>query len=144
MSGEATGMLALAIRQPWAWALIHLGKDIENRTWVTRFRGPFLVHASTCASVVRRNAEWDAAWHWIAQHVSQTVASNLPPPELLRYGGIIGQAEIVGCEDALSDEAGSSWFQGPWGFVVRNPRPMEFRHCRGSLGFFSPVFDEAT
>lgn len=25
--------LALSVRQPWAWAIIHAGKDIENRTW---------------------------------------------------------------------------------------------------------------
>lgn len=25
--------LALSVRQPWAWAIIHAGKDIENRSW---------------------------------------------------------------------------------------------------------------
>ncbi len=25
-------MLALSIRQPWAWAIIHAGKDVENRS----------------------------------------------------------------------------------------------------------------
>ncbi len=25
-------MLALSIRQPWAWAVIHAGKDVENRS----------------------------------------------------------------------------------------------------------------
>ena len=24
-------MLAVSIRQPWAWAVIHAGKDVENR-----------------------------------------------------------------------------------------------------------------
>ena len=24
--------MALSVRQPWAWALIHGGKDVENRT----------------------------------------------------------------------------------------------------------------
>ena len=28
-------MKALTIKQPWAWAIIHAGKDIENRDWVT-------------------------------------------------------------------------------------------------------------
>jgi len=39
-------MIALSIQQPWAWAIIHGGKDVENRTWPTKFRGRFLVHAS--------------------------------------------------------------------------------------------------
>lgn len=24
---------ALSVRQPWAWAIIFAGKDIENRSW---------------------------------------------------------------------------------------------------------------
>lgn len=24
---------ALAVQQPWAWAILHAGKDVENRTW---------------------------------------------------------------------------------------------------------------
>jgi hypothetical protein len=39
-------MKALSIRQPWAWLILNAGKDIENRDWLTRFRGPFLIHAS--------------------------------------------------------------------------------------------------
>lgn len=26
-------MKALTVRQPWAWAIVHAGKDVENRTW---------------------------------------------------------------------------------------------------------------
>lgn len=26
-------MKALSIRQPWAWAILHAGKDVENRDW---------------------------------------------------------------------------------------------------------------
>lgn len=39
-------MKALSIRQPWAWLIVNGHKDIENRSWPTRFRGKFLVHAS--------------------------------------------------------------------------------------------------
>jgi hypothetical protein len=39
-------MKALSIRQPWAWLILHAGKDIENRDWPTRFRGRFLIHAA--------------------------------------------------------------------------------------------------
>ena len=39
-------MKCLSILQPWAWAIIHGGKDVENRTWRTAYRGPLLIHAS--------------------------------------------------------------------------------------------------
>jgi len=31
---------ALMVRQPWAWAIIYSGKDVENRRWRTSYRGP--------------------------------------------------------------------------------------------------------
>jgi hypothetical protein len=36
---------ALTVRQPWAWATIYGGKDVENRGWRTTYRGPLLIHA---------------------------------------------------------------------------------------------------
>lgn len=38
-------MKVLSVRQPWAWAIIHGGKDIENRNWKTNYRGPLAIHA---------------------------------------------------------------------------------------------------
>ena len=43
--------LAISVRQPWAWAIVHGGKDIENRDWKAsnpglRFRGAVAIHAS--------------------------------------------------------------------------------------------------
>mgnify|MGYP006363525131 CR=1 FL=1 len=35
-------MKALSIRAPWWWAILYAGKDIENREWATRFRGPVI------------------------------------------------------------------------------------------------------
>jgi hypothetical protein len=43
-------MKALSIRQPWAWAIAHGGKDVENRTWGGGYRGPLAIHAG---------ARWD-------------------------------------------------------------------------------------
>jgi ASCH domain len=37
----------LTVRQPWAWAIIHGGKDVENRSWRTKYRGPLLIHAGS-------------------------------------------------------------------------------------------------
>ena len=36
-------MKALSLRPHWAYAIFHLGKDIENRTWSTAYRGPLLI-----------------------------------------------------------------------------------------------------
>jgi hypothetical protein len=39
-------------------------------------------------------------------------------------------AEIADCVLAHH----SKWFEGPYGFVLRNPRPLSFVKWRGSLG----------
>lgn len=39
-------MRALTVRQPWAWAIAHGGKRVENRSQLWRYRGPFAVHAA--------------------------------------------------------------------------------------------------
>ena len=39
-------MKVIVVRQPWAWLIVKGYKDIENRTWATRFRGPLLIQAS--------------------------------------------------------------------------------------------------
>lgn len=40
-------MRALTVRQPWAWAIVYGGKDVENRTRnvVGSYRGPVAIHA---------------------------------------------------------------------------------------------------
>ena len=37
---------AISIRQPWAHAILHLGKNIENRPMRTHYRGRILIQAS--------------------------------------------------------------------------------------------------
>jgi len=120
---------ALSIRQPWAWLIIHGGKDIENRDWPTKFRGRVLVHA---AKGMTRD-EWSDAWGF--SHGSganpKAVESGLTFGNIDR-GGIVGSVEIVGCVTG-SD---SRWFMGHYGFVLRDPKPLPFTPLRGQLGFF--------
>lgn len=38
-------MRGLSVRQPWAYAIAHGGKQVENRTWWTTHTGPVAIHA---------------------------------------------------------------------------------------------------
>jgi hypothetical protein len=116
-------MKALSIRQPWAWLIIHGGKDIENRTWSTKLRGRVLVHAAKGMS----RPEYDAS-----KIVADTNNVYLPDLENFKRGGIVGSVEIVDCVT----ESNSPWFFGPYGFVLRDPRPLPFVPMKGMLGFF--------
>lgn len=105
-------MKALSIRQPWAWRILHEGKDIENRDWPTRFRGTFLIHAS-----LKIDCDHDEAR-----------AKSMP------MGGIVGMADIVDCVE----DSASEWFFGRYGFVLANVKALPFMPCKGKLSFFTP------
>lgn len=120
--------IALSVRQPWAWAIIHAGKDVENRDWRSnnpglRFRGPVAIHAAKGMTMDEyRNA---------ARFLS-SIGVTAPPFETIPRGAIIGSVEIV---DVVTSST-SPWFFGPVGLVLRNPIPCEPIPARGALGFF--------
>jgi hypothetical protein len=97
----------LTIRQPWAWAIIHGGKDVENRSWSTKHRRPLLIHAGSAFEP--RGYET----------VQQLATQQPPPPSELIHGAIIG---VVGLVDCVRDSH-SKW-------AVANPprhRPQDPR-----------------
>lgn len=121
-------MKALTLKQPWAWLLIHGGKDIENRDWPTGFRGRVAVHTSSKPYL----QEYEAAQVLI--HVENIKLPHpLPEHKELLYGAIIGTVEIVDCVEWSA----SPWFYGDYGFVVRDPIALpEPIPCRGLLKFW--------
>lgn len=130
-------MKVLSIRQPWAWAIIAAGKDIENRSWPTKVRGRVLIHAGLYVPDEADAEEMlDASGLRSADRA--TLAQCAYRSDLLRQrGGIVGSVEIVGCVT----ESESPWFFGPFGFVLRDPRALPFIPCRGKLGFFDAPDD---
>jgi len=120
-------MKALSIQQPWAWLIARGYKDIENRSWFTRYRGRFLIHAG-------QKADYHAIQrHRLAGVIKSIMKGCNVTMEDLPRGGIIGSVELVDCITA----GGSQWFDGDFGFVLANPEVMEFFPVRGQLNFFS-------
>jgi hypothetical protein len=140
-------MKALAIRQPYAWLVVHGIKDVENRSWPTRYRGRFFIHASKA----------------IDQDDVRLVNEKLAPrgialPAELPRGGIVGIVTLVDCVQRIDipwwrrllcrvigperisgcrQPVASEWFEGPYGFVLRDARPLPFIPWRGQQSFFN-------
>ena len=53
-------------------------------------------------------------------------------PGNLPRGGIIGSVNLADCVY----QSDSPWFQGPYGFVLSDPKPLPFIPFKGQLGFF--------
>ncbi len=115
-------MKALSIRQPWAWLIVNGYKDIENRTWPTRFRGRVCVHAPTLLDP-----------GWFPALVAEVRSREIDVPANLALGALVGEVDIVGCVT----ESTSPWFVGPYGFDLSNPLAYDSPvPCLGKLGFF--------
>ena len=113
----------ISIRQPWAHLVASGQKDIENRTWNTNFRGRVLVHASQ--SLSRR--QYDEC---VAFMAGRGVKVELPAYADIPKGGIVGEVEIVDCVT----ESRSKWFEGDYGFVLRQAKMLPFVSHKGQLG----------
>ena len=129
--------LALSIRQPWASLILLAGKDIENRTWEARVRGPILIHAAKGMTKREYREAMDFARAinpWGINNLLDERIINFDSlhPDNLPRGGIIGSVNLVDCVQ----RSDSPWFQGPYGFALRDPRRLPFVPLRGRLGFF--------
>jgi hypothetical protein len=100
-------MKALTIRQPWAWAIIHGGKDVENRPRNCRFRGRFYVHAGLKLS--------DEGLEWIEGEL------GLAAPAEFQHGVIIGTVELY---DVVGDSDSPWAVTGSYHWLLRDPRPL--------------------
>jgi hypothetical protein len=112
-------MKALSIRAPWAWAILHQGKNIENRSRRTHYRGPLVIQSSLTKD--------PKAVAWLRRH-------GFEFPDTFPAGYLVGVVDVVDCLDKVPR---SLWASGPFGYVLARPRafskPIPWR---GQLGFF--------
>jgi len=118
-------MKALTLWQPWAWCVIHGGKDIENRTWATRYRGPLLIHAA-------RRADRDE-YNFAASIIGHEIGIIVPAFDDVRRGQVEGVVTLVD----IVTESDSDWFDGPFGWVLADPQPLPAVPVRGRQRLFN-------
>ena len=109
-------MRALTIKQPWAGAIFERGKDVENRSWATSYRGPLIIHAGARydnAATVRMGVSsvWDTS-------------------------AIIGIVELVDC---VRTRRGKWADADAWHWVLKNPQVLTRSvPASGRLGLWTP------
>lgn len=83
LSSGRRGEPVLTVRQPWASAIFHAGKDVENRSWSTDYRGRLWIHSGLATGWAGPDAWADAHGLWV-------------PEEPLPRGVILGSVQLVG------------------------------------------------
>jgi hypothetical protein len=157
-------MKALSLRQPWAHAVLHLGKTIENRVWSTSFRGEFLLHAAKGMTVQEYEDAVDFCEDVLGLarcfEIDAVLGEDFKDARMrLPFGGIVGRARLVdvvpprpeivrpSVEAHYPPGVGekSRWhMREQYGFVLADVRPMPFVPWKGALGFFDVPDDYAT
>jgi hypothetical protein len=117
-------MKVIVIRQPWAWLIVNGFKDIENRNWATRYRGPLLIQAS-------KRSPGRSEMEDFRRYASSKGAKL---PDVFDLGGIVGMVRLDDCVTKCR----SKWFQGPVGWVLSKPKKLPFVPLKGRLGLFDP------
>lgn len=147
-------MRALTVRQPWAWAIIHGGKDVENRSRniAGSYRGPVAIHAGKSVEDLH-----DIHDPRVAEALNRAATPDRPTVgDHITFGAIIGVADLVDvhrsqvralqnvCFDNHTPigQKCSPWAQqmelpGGYHLVLANPRPCEPIPCRGALGLWT-------
>jgi hypothetical protein len=122
-------MKCLSLKQPYADLLVSGKKTIELRTWNTKFRGRFLIHAS-------KKVDQDAC-----------LRLKIDPDSLVK-GSIVGKATLYGVtpyenkniylKDRNKHYAGTKYSGHKYGFLIKNSRRFKKPiPMAGKLGFFN-------
>ncbi|WP_443945589.1 ASCH domain-containing protein [Pedobacter sp. AW1-32] len=93
-------MKALSIKQPWASLIASGIKDIENRTWATKYRGRIYIHASSkLAFDSMANQLTTDQLDAVAKHNLESYPKNiiLSAVKYCLTSAIIGEVDIVDC-----------------------------------------------
>lgn len=131
---ETAPSKALTVRQPWAAAIAHGPKRIENRTRRTHHRGTILIHSAVAEDRTARSS----------QQVPRVLTDGIATwPR--HFGSIVAVAELVGCH--IGNGCCTPW---GWTQPLRSEPPIwhwelddvrAVTHpvaCRGQLGLWTP------
>ena len=116
-------MKALSLKQPYAELILQGRKKIELRTWNTKFRGKFLIHASKVPN---------------KESMEKFNFKEIPT------GVIVGEAELIDVKHYETDkefnkdknlhQATKGW--GSYGFILKNVKRIKPIPVNGKLNFW--------
>ncbi|WP_426243725.1 hypothetical protein [Nocardioides sp. LHG3406-4] len=156
----------MTVQQPWAWAIVHGGKDVENRTrnLAGGYRGPVAIHAGLTVSregidhdLLR--PEWAMGRGYVhvedrLAEISYSVSRKRDAANrlaaLMPLGAVTGVVDLVDVHLETPRCCESEWAERVTRYddnpihhlVVENPRPLaDPIPCRGRLGLWTPSRD---
>ena len=130
-------MKVLSVKNPWAYLIIHYGKDIENRSRKTNYRGCIAIHAS------QKSDMWAYTKPQIdpdLQKIFREIYHKQAEIEKLN-GHIIGTVELYNCtyRELTMASNNSPWAEldAAFHYWLKDPEPLaQPVLIRGALGLW--------
>lgn len=116
-------MKIITIKQPWAWAIFHAGKDVENRKWLPAYRGLLGIHAAKST---------DPKDYKVAADFIRSLGHAPPTFEELRGRGETGA--ILGTVEFVGTKTDSDWYLGDLWY-----KPIELAYQNGDSRLYRDI-----
>lgn len=125
----------ITIKQPWANLIVEGIKDVENRTWQTKYRGEIYVHTSKNSfdfwslDYIRKIDE--LLYQYIMEYFG--IKDNKITRNLNQFGSIIGKTNIVD----IVDNSESIWaMKDSYHWKLKNSTRINPIPCKGKLNIW--------
>lgn len=144
-----TRLIALTLWPEWAWAVAHLGKRVENRTWAPprwAMGRRLAIHGGAAfgghTARVGAGGKVPASWLYAVQAMlDMGLRAGEAAVGPVTMGRLIPEAQskivAVGRLSGVVTESADPWFVGPFGWVLSDvvvlPAPVP---CRGAQGLW--------
>ena len=115
-------LMAVTLHRPWAYAVAHLGKPVENRTWACPLKPGSLIAIHAGKKYDRQAADW----------IRQSLGLDLPIDGPEHPTGIVAIARFTGNVTASE----SPWFVGPIGWQLADVAAILPVPCKGQQGIW--------
>ena len=125
---------AITICQPWALAIMADIKNVENRTWSTKYRGPLVIHAGKSKKLLDLITPENELY---------PLFRSLMSYDRLPFGVILGIVDLIDILEYHEIIKGLFPFAcGPYCWVLDNPRKLkEPIPWRGRQGLWNVPYE---
>lgn len=128
-------MKAITIKNPYSYLICKGIKDIENRTWKTKYRGKVLIHCAASPIKIKQQQDGQAT----IMEIKLLTALN-ESEELGLNSCIIGEVDIVDC---ITDSKSEWALPNNYHWVLENAILYDepIRNIKGKLSFWDFKLD---
>ena len=114
----------LTVRQPWAYLIVNGHKNLENRSWSTRYRGPLVIQSARSYGSIAELSD-------LCLDIEEETGIALP--DTFTLGVTEG---IVTLQDIVTNSQSIWAYDGDYHWILGDPAVLPAVNLSGKLGIW--------